>query len=740
MHGVTFLTSRPFLRLKSRATTVLAGHGVQPKKQISSSVFKPLPNTVEIQKNPHTNLPLYKISSIEEKRKILSISKDQTDMTVLLKMGINVIGTFQLPLGVATKFETFLPLALEEPSVIAGASGRAGLLSFSYQKIDTTLKVICEVPIAALAKGDKDGMWYAERLLKGFKLAKHVPKRAVTHNKGMDNAIGPLLLALGLQSSNVSSLLHFISRNKGIHPKTGAPQYGPANNWELTETNLLRGSIEFPIIELPKDIDLSKHQGVQISRHLANIGEDDSLKLTRLVGSVALAQNLAALLSLASKVGISGNHMPFHQSSENAKASIVQNPLSMLSPPNNIARVNLQALAQKLNIKDYQTLIDTTSEDTLVSMIEQGIGALRLPLSVFPLKMDGKDCFVPWAGPLKSDTLLEFLNLVNSVGTLSTEAPLPLIEGQVQVEFNNQSKLSPKELQRYIQDNWKDYQSRIIQRDKSTDKSDRPGKLERMEKRGGFRPDISVTQFGKSSAVIHFSLNPDKAMGANLIDRAAEIFGELLEEDLSINSIFRILTNDHSNCIAKGKLTLPNSTFISKKDSTGSHTADEIANYLRACKTDETKAFELNTLLTQSIISQGIATGQDTRALTAALHLMASTKGINSETKKTQYGPLIQAHQTKDHIDFQIDIPTRLTAIGRMKSLHKGVQTSLTIIGNGQVADVDMLAKQLAGFSLILGVDHCINMAKTNVGKPTPYDLCYIDMQLTPSKIESLYQ
>src|SRR3712207_730557 len=49
------------------------------------------------------------------------------------KMIENVIGTFELPLGVATNFiingkDTLIPIAVEEPSIVAGASFAAKLV------------------------------------------------------------------------------------------------------------------------------------------------------------------------------------------------------------------------------------------------------------------------------------------------------------------------------------------------------------------------------------------------------------------------------------------------------------------------------------------------------------------------------------------------------------------------------------------------------------------------------------
>ncbi|MEA3559353.1 MAG: hydroxymethylglutaryl-CoA reductase, degradative [Candidatus Thermoplasmatota archaeon] len=89
----------------------------------------------------------YKMSIEERKRKVaeeigLDISElkgldiEGTDLSLLDGMIENVVGTFQLPLGIATNFmidgrDHLVPMALEEPSVVAAASKAAKIARVS---------------------------------------------------------------------------------------------------------------------------------------------------------------------------------------------------------------------------------------------------------------------------------------------------------------------------------------------------------------------------------------------------------------------------------------------------------------------------------------------------------------------------------------------------------------------------------------------------------------------------------
>ena len=95
-------------------------------------------------KTSNSRLPKYFTLSVEERRAALAsaLSTDANKLDVLMdnekalplstadKMIENVVGTFQLPFGIATNFtvndrDVLIPMAVEEPSVVAAASNMA---------------------------------------------------------------------------------------------------------------------------------------------------------------------------------------------------------------------------------------------------------------------------------------------------------------------------------------------------------------------------------------------------------------------------------------------------------------------------------------------------------------------------------------------------------------------------------------------------------------------------------------
>lgn len=646
-----------------------------------------------------TAIALYKMS-MQERLDALDVTADTTPLKTLGQLAPNVIGVWNLPLGVATKFPVFLAMALEEPSVIAGASGRAGIIDFSQYKTNNKITTIGSIPIEKLAKHGKDGMWYANRVVRGYEFAKAIPKRAGTGNKGIDNGVAPVEMSHGLMSHKTASLLHFLAKDKGINPETGEKQYGPLIDiWISEDKQHLMSSITLPIIQVPAADHLHNHEGVKIAHKLSKISDTDHEQYTAYIAEVAIAQHLAAMISLASKGGITANHMPHHHASESVH---LEKPLTL----GNLFRLedrdiyrNLESVATQLGLEP-EALIDGTPQSTLTSLIEQGITSLRLPLAALPIRINHQNQFIPWAGQHSSSTILETLAQLSKADSITAKAPKPIITGQVQLRIPEESLLSVSDIRHFVIDNWENLQQRIIQLDKETDTSDRPGKLERMQERGGFSMDISVDGFSPRDAVIHFSLNPDRAMGANLIDRAAECFGEILEQELGIESIFRILTNDHSNCLTETSASLLVESFKTESDRTGEKASLAIIKKLDEAEQVEKTALEINTVLTEAVIAQGIATGQDTRALTASLHLLACKTGT--------YKPLVKARLAEDKTEliFELNLPTRVTNIGRMKSKHMGVKASLLMVGNGEEASIDNLCEQLGAGALAHVIDY----------------------------------
>lgn len=154
------------------------------------------------------------------------------------------------------------------------------------------VSVSCEFPVKNVG-----GKEVAEKIAEASYYASLDEKRAVTHNKGIENGTSALLLATGNDTRQGSSSMHAYASHTG--------KYLPLSTWTVIG-DTLKGEINFPLTlgivgggtkVLPKaklSLDILK---VETSRELAD-----------LVGAVGLAQNLAALKALVT-TGIQKGHM-----------------------------------------------------------------------------------------------------------------------------------------------------------------------------------------------------------------------------------------------------------------------------------------------------------------------------------------------------------------------------------------------------------------------------------------------
>lgn len=143
------------------------------------------------------------------------------------------------------------------------------------------------------------GREVVEGILKAYELAKLDIYRCATHNKGIMNGVCAVLIATGNDFRAVESACHAYSAMKG---------YKPLTHYEVNEEGDLIGYIELPM-------SVGVVGGVK-ANPLARIclkilGVRSAEELARIVASVGLAQNFAALRALVSE-GIQRGHMKLH--------------------------------------------------------------------------------------------------------------------------------------------------------------------------------------------------------------------------------------------------------------------------------------------------------------------------------------------------------------------------------------------------------------------------------------------
>lgn len=161
-------------------------------------------------------------------------------------------------------------------------------------------RAMCRIPLGLLADFDLEGDVIAEGIAQASRFAQADPYRAATHNKGVMNGVDAVAIATGQDWRAIEAGAHAFAC------RTGA--YRPLSQWLLEEGHLV-GRIELPLQLGTVGGPIKIHPGVQLALEMMRV--NTVRELARVMASVGLAQNFAALRALGS-VGIQKGHMAMH--------------------------------------------------------------------------------------------------------------------------------------------------------------------------------------------------------------------------------------------------------------------------------------------------------------------------------------------------------------------------------------------------------------------------------------------
>lgn len=150
---------------------------------------------------------------------------------------------------------------------------------------------------------DIGGESVRDGIISAYQFADADPYRATTHNKGIMNGISSVVLATGNDTRAVESGAHSYAARTG--------RYRSLTRFELTEDGHLAGSIELPLAVGIVGGATKAHPTAKTCLKIMQATDADTLQ--RVIASVGLAQNYAALKALAT-VGIQKGHMSLHAS------------------------------------------------------------------------------------------------------------------------------------------------------------------------------------------------------------------------------------------------------------------------------------------------------------------------------------------------------------------------------------------------------------------------------------------
>ena len=196
-----------------------------------------------------------------------------------------------------------------------------------------------------------------------------------------------------------------------------------------------------------------------------------------------------------------------------------------------------------------------------------------------------------------------------------------------------------------------------------------------MKKRGGGLLDIQLidsTDTLEGFFQLHCTFETLDAMGANFINTCLETFAQTLEREAETYKAFNtsqtypevvmsILSNYTPECVVRASVSC-HVDLLAQKDLEGRVFAQKIVRAIAIAKATPRRAVTHNKGIMNGIDAVILATGNDFRAVEAAVHAYACKDG--------HYSSLTHASVENDIFKMWIELPLALGTVGGLTSLH----------------------------------------------------------------------
>ena len=179
------------------------------------------------------------------------------------------------------------------------SEGQGLMAILSNLATDALVTARCHIDYRFLSRDPKEAAEIAQKIALASQLAAVDPYRAATHNKGIFNGIDAVVLATGNDWRAIEAGGHTYASRSG-------QALGLSNWMDHPEQQVLEGQLTLPMPIATKGGSIGLNPSVQVAHDL--LGNPDSQTLARIIVSVGLAQNFAALKALVS-TGIQHGHM-----------------------------------------------------------------------------------------------------------------------------------------------------------------------------------------------------------------------------------------------------------------------------------------------------------------------------------------------------------------------------------------------------------------------------------------------
>ncbi|RZJ71609.1 hydroxymethylglutaryl-CoA reductase, degradative [Flavobacterium sp.] len=207
-----------------------------------------------------------------------------------------------------------------------------------------------------------------------------------------------------------------------------------------------------------------------------------------------------------------------------------------------------------------------------------------------------------------------------------------------------------------------------------------------MQKRGGGILDIELRD--KTAEIpgyfqLHATFETKDSMGANFINSCLEQFAKTLKaeadeydgfsaQEKNIKIVMSILSNYVTSCIVRAEVSCKIEE-LADKNITDTHAfAEKFATAVKIAEVEPYRAVTHNKGIMNGVDAVVLATGNDFRAIEAAVHAYASKDG--------RYSSLSHAEIKDGIFRFWVDLPLALGTVGGLTSLHPLVKFALEML------------------------------------------------------------
>ncbi|MFP4302024.1 MAG: hydroxymethylglutaryl-CoA reductase, degradative [Spirochaetaceae bacterium] len=338
-------------------------------------------------------------------------------------------------------------------------------------------------------------------------------------------------------------------------------------------------------------------------------------------------------------------------------------------------------------------LLAPTSElsDLAEVMVESALGAIPVPLGVASnMLIDGRIYQVPMAveEPSVIAAATYAGGLISKHGGFSTDASEPVMTGQLLLEA---ARAGAEEA--------------IEAGEEEIVRAMAPH-LKRMSRRGGGYLGLGLRRLPKSDRLlVEINIDVRDAMGANIVNSAAEAARPVLERLSGGRALMAILTNSATRRVARARFSLPFHA-LRRGELSGEEMAHRIVSANEFALEDADRAVTHNKGIMNGVSSLALATANDTRAVEAAAHAFAVRGGA--------YRALTRYEIRAETLRGELELPLALGTVGGATSFHPVATLALRLLSlnldhritAGELSRVAVavgLAQNLAALSALVG-------------------------------------